>query len=195
MIRSVKGNFSIAETSTPPSSNDRIWCIFRQLRSFKDFVNSRISEMPGAPGKTPGESFRSVFSEGPSHFGSSRKFGNSRDGHSRMGVYCIRILNNQWVLLICIHECFVVSSHVSERVWHEVICIHALRSEEEKMKYSHSQSCHLNRSDERDKNRDHLILDASEESTPQDLSAPPLHSMCSTGYHMSQNWCKQSCRF
>ena len=86
-FRSKTNTYEIITRTTPPSSNDRIWCIFRQLRSFKDFVNSRISEMPGAPGKTPGESFRSVFSEGPSHFGSSRKFGNSRDGHSRMGVY------------------------------------------------------------------------------------------------------------
>ena len=71
--------------------------------------------MPGAPGKTPGESFRSVFSEGPSHFGSSRKFGNSRDGHSRMGVYCPRNTNT-------------VTLQISSKMKHmKHTCIHPLR--------------------------------------------------------------------
>ena len=73
--------------STPPSALDGSSCLVRQLRSVEDFGLSRISEMPGAPGKMPGNFFRSVFSDSASPFGNSRMFRLSRVRLTRMGVY------------------------------------------------------------------------------------------------------------
>ena len=46
--------------------------------NLKDFGLSKESEMPDAPGKTPGKIFRSDFSEGDSASGDSRNYGKSR---------------------------------------------------------------------------------------------------------------------
>ena len=43
--------------------------------------------MPGAPGKMPGNFFRSVFSDSASPFGNSRMFRLSRVRLTRRGVY------------------------------------------------------------------------------------------------------------
>ena len=48
---------------------------------------SKISEMPGASGQTPGNTYGSDFREGSSPSGDLRKFGNLRIVLSRMGVY------------------------------------------------------------------------------------------------------------
>ena len=47
--------------------------------------------MPGAPGKMPGNFFRSVFSDSASPFGNSRMFRLSRVRLTRMGVYVLSV--------------------------------------------------------------------------------------------------------
>ena len=74
-------------SNTPPSSTKRIWCFFPPRSVCEDFGLPRISQTPGAPGRTISKIFRSVFSKGLSHSGLWKKFDHTRNGLSRMVVY------------------------------------------------------------------------------------------------------------